>query len=137
MIAYVDSSVTLRFVLEQPGQLQEIASFDLVTSLLTEVECLRAVDNARLRGEMADDEYDARRGVVYAKLRGMRRSLPSRSILTRAGDALLLPLKTLDAIHLATAMMLRDRGSLDLVFATHDRPLGRAASALGFPVIGV
>jgi predicted nucleic acid-binding protein len=137
VIAYIDASVALRFILEQPGQLEGLERFDLVTSQLTQVECLRAVDNARWRGEMDDDEHHARRRVVHAKMRGVQRSFPSRSVLERTGSALALPLKTLDAIHLATAQALRDRRAPDLVFATHDRQLGRAASALGFPVIGV
>jgi hypothetical protein len=33
--------------------------------------------------------------------------------------------------------MWRDRRAPDLVFATHDRQLGRAALALGFEVIGL
>jgi predicted nucleic acid-binding protein len=137
VIAYIDASVALRFILEQPGQLRGIERFDLVTSLLAQVECLRAVDSARLRGEMDEDEYHARRRVVHAKLRGVQRSFPSRSVLERAGNPLALPLKTLDAIHLATALQWRERRAPDLVFATHDRHLGRAAAALGFPVIGV
>ena len=74
---------------------------------------------------------------MFAQLRRMRRLGVSRSVLTRAGESLPLPVKTLDAIHLATALQWRERRAPDLVFATHDRQLGRAASALGFPVIGV
>ena len=61
----------------------------------------------------------------------------SLSILRRAGEPYPVALKTLDAVHLATALMWRDRRAPDLVFATHDRRLGRAAAALGFAVIGL
>ena len=41
MIAYVDSSVLLRIVLQQPGADYDLLAFDQrLTSLLTEVECL-------------------------------------------------------------------------------------------------
>jgi hypothetical protein len=67
----------------------------------------------------------------------MRRLLPSLSILRRAGDPYPVAIKSLDAIHLATALVWRDRRAPDLVFATHDRQLGRAAAPLGFEVFGL
>jgi predicted nucleic acid-binding protein len=138
MMAYVDSSVLLRFVLDQPGRLVELTRYpDRLTSAVTEVECLRAVDALRVRGQLSDDEYVGRCSVVFTQLRRMSRLGVSRSVLTRASQPLPVPLHTLDAIHLATALQWRERRDPDLVFATHDRQLGRAAAALGFPVIGV
>jgi hypothetical protein len=45
--------------------------------------------------------------------------------------------KSLDALHLASAMLLRERLRVTLVFATHDPQQARAARALGFDCIGV
>jgi hypothetical protein len=45
--------------------------------------------------------------------------------------------KTLDALHLASAMLLRERHGLTLVFATHDPQQARAARGLGFECVGV
>jgi hypothetical protein len=44
--------------------------------------------------------------------------------------------KTLDAIHLASALLLRERRTPALVFATHDPQQLRAARALGFEYLG-
>ena len=44
---------------------------------------------------------------------------------------------TLDAIHLATALLWRERTGVKLVIATHDSGLGLAARASGVRVIGV
>lgn len=138
MIAYLDASVVLRFVLEQTGRLDGIDDLDgRVTSLITLVECLRAVDNARLRGELDDAEHGVRRAAVHDKLRSVVRVPPVGSILMRAGDSFPLPLKTLDAVHLATALRWRERRAPGVAFATHDQQLGRAAAALGFPVMGL
>ncbi len=138
MIAYVDSSVILRFVLQQPDPLTALLDCDdRVTSYLTEVECLRAIEAARLRRQLSIDESGERRQVAYRHLRRMRRLMPALSILRRAGEPYAVALKTLDAVHLATALMWRDRRAPGLVFATHDRQLGRAALALGFEVIGL
>lgn len=138
MIAYVDSSVLLRFILDQPDRLYDLLHVDgRITSLVSEVECLRAVESARARGKLDTDEYADRRRIVFAQLRRMRRLPVTPSVLRRAGEPYPLPVKSLDAIHLASALMLRDRGTGDLVFATHDRQLGRLAAAMDFPVVGL
>jgi len=137
VIAYVDSSVLLRFVLDQPGSLTELLSFEnRVTSLVAEVECLRAVESARQRGLLTAEEAADRRRVTYDQLRRTGRLPVSAAVLRRAGEAYPLPVKSLDAIHLASALLVRERQSSDLVFATHDRQLGRLASVVGLPVIG-
>jgi len=61
----------------------------------------------------------------------------SRSILDRGGSSFPLPVKALDAINLATALLFREREQPDLLFATHDRQQGRAALAVGFEVFGL
>jgi hypothetical protein len=43
--------------------------------------------------------------------------------------------KTLDAIHLASALAIRERRGIDLLFATHDNQQATAARALGFMCI--
>jgi hypothetical protein len=45
--------------------------------------------------------------------------------------------KTLDAIHLASPMLLGERRGVELSFATHDRQQARAARAVGVDCIGV
>ena len=138
MIAYVDSSVLLRFVLQQPDAAHELSEFDeRVTSMLAEVECMCGIDAARARGELDEQQWEERRDAANRQLRRMRRLMPSRSILRRAGEPLPVPLRSLDAIHLATARSWRDRRAPELVFATHDRQQARAARALGFEVLGV
>lgn len=138
MIAYVDSSVIVRIVMRQPNRLAGLGAFDArVTSWLTQAECLRTLDRARLTDGLAGDDMLERAAVVHMMLRRMRRVAVSRSVLERAGASLPLPLKALDAIHLATALQLREHGGADLVFATHDRLQGKTAAALGFDVIGL
>ncbi len=63
--------------------------------------------------------------------------MPPLSVLRRAGEPYALPVESLEAIHLASALRLRDREAPDLVFATHDGKLGRLASVVDLPVIGL
>lgn len=138
MIAYVDSSVLMRVVMQQPDRLTGLTSFDeRVTSRLSQAECLRTLDKARLVDGLEPDDVVQRAAFVHRLLRQMSRVAVSRAVLDRAGEAFPLPVQTLDAIHLATALQLRDRARADLVFATHDLTQGRTALALGFEVIGL
>jgi hypothetical protein len=48
-----------------------------------------------------------------------------------------MPLGTLDAMHLATALIWRDRVGPLQAMATHDTMLGTSARAFGFDVRGI
>ena len=138
MIAYLDSSVLLRVVLGQRGRLKDWRAVrEGVVSALAEVECLRTLDRLRLRGAITDRELSIRREAVYRLLEEIESVEPTRPILTRASLPLATPVGTLDAIHLATAMLWRESSSADLVFATHDEALGTAARSSGFTVVGI
>ncbi len=128
----------LRIVLGQRGRLKEWKSVrDGVASALAEVECLRTLDRLRLRNAIDDDDLSVRREAVYRLLEEIEIVEPTRPVLARASLHLPIPIGTLDAIHLATAMLWRESSSADLVFATHDTALGIAARSSGFRVVGL
>ena len=128
----------LRIILGQRGRLKEWKSVrDGVASALAEVECLRTLDRLRLRNAIDDDDLSVRREAVYRLLEEIEIVEPTRPVLARASLHLPIPIGTLDAIHLATAMLWRESSSADLVFATHDTALGIAARSSGFRVVGL
>jgi hypothetical protein len=57
-------------------------------------------------------------------------------VLTRAAQPLPTELGTLDAIHLATALLWREQRAAELVMATHGTALATAARAFGLHVVG-
>lgn len=107
-----------------------------VTSVLTEVECLRTLDRLRVTRRVAEDEVALRRQTVVTLLRAAETVDLSIPILRRAGQPLPVTVGTLDALHLATAFLWRDYTGIDLVMATHDAALGSAARAMGLGVVG-
>ena len=60
----------------------------------------------------------------------------THQILQRASETFPTVVGTLDAIHLATALSIREIESLDLLL-THDSQLSTAARSLGFEVMGI
>jgi predicted nucleic acid-binding protein len=137
MIAYLDTSALLRLVLREPGALEDLRSCDaLVSSELLAVEALRTVDRLRLQGSLSPDEAASRRAIVTEWLEAVDLVLLQRPILARASEPFPTALGTLDALHLATALVWRDRMQQSLVMATHDSGLGLAARSFGMQVVG-
>jgi predicted nucleic acid-binding protein len=138
VIAYVDSSVVLRLVLGQAGSLREWGSVEGgVVSALVETECLRTLDRLRLQERTPEAQWALRREEVFRLLETLEAVEVSRTVLSRAAQSMPVALGTLDAIHLATALLWSERGGSPLVMATHDAALGLAARAVGLRVIGL
>ncbi len=137
MIAYVDSSVLLRLVLRQPGALKEWSSVEEgVTSALTQVECLRTLDRLRVVERIPDEDFASRRQAIFGLLDTLAVVDVAGVVLDRAAQPLPTALGTLDAIHLATAQLWRERTAVDLTMATHDAALATAARSLGMQIVG-
>ncbi|HEY3177160.1 MAG TPA: type II toxin-antitoxin system VapC family toxin [Candidatus Polarisedimenticolia bacterium] len=138
MIAYIDSSVILRVVLGQPDRLREWKTLRSgVSSALVEVECLRTLDRLKIRNEITDPEIAVRREAVYRLVEEIEIVEPTRPVLARASQPPPTPLGTLDAIHLATALLWQEKERKQLVMATHDTALAIAAQACGLRVAGI
>jgi predicted nucleic acid-binding protein len=139
---YVDASVILRIVLDEPGQLPEWGDFEEpLTSALAEVEGLRTIDRAARRSThprrkpLTVQQANTARTLLYETLEMFTRVELVPAILTRAGQ-LAGPLGTLDALHLATVLAWKDRLGVSPVLATHDPDLAAVAAAHGLTVIG-
>lgn len=138
MIAYVDASVLLRIVFGERTRLREWDSIETpVASPLVEVECLRSVDRFRLEKGLTDEEIVPRREEIYRFTSSMDIVELDRAVLSRASQPLSTILRTLDAIHLASALVWREHSEVDLIMATHDGALAKAARAHGMRVVGV
>ena len=137
MIAYVDSSVLLRLILQQKGALDQWETVERgVASALVEVECLRTLDRLRIGGLLEESELVQLRETVFRMTASLEVVEVSAPVLSRASQPLPTALGTLDAIHLVTALMWRDELQTDLVMATHDQALAQAARASGLQAIG-
>jgi predicted nucleic acid-binding protein len=134
--AYIDSSVLLRIVL---GESEPLPSWDrinlAVSSDLIRLECLRTIDRARIQLQLADEALSRQRADVLEAIESINLIPLSRSVLERAAEPFPTLIGSLDALHLASALLVRDQYD-DLLFATHDHELALAARAIGFQVEG-
>jgi len=137
MIAYVDSSVLLRVALGQPDSLPEWRQIDRgISSALIATECLRTLDRLRIRAKLSDAETARRRATILNLINSLELIEIDSIVLDRAAQPMPTELGTLDAIHLASAVLWRESMSIDPVMATHDGALGLAAQAHGLNVLG-
>ena len=125
---YLDASALVKLIVEESGSAELVDLLSTrplrITSRVSEVEVGRAV--ARL-GAIVDVDQD-RPGLVLATLVMVELDA---SVAVAAGRLLPPTLRSLDAIHLASAILL----SSDLeAFVTYDRRLADAAAAAGLSV---
>lgn len=137
MIAYVDASVLLRVALRQPDALPEWKQIDQgVSSALIQTECLRTLDRLRLRASLRDKEVALRRATILSLIASLEIVEVDAAVLDRAAQPMPTELGTLDAIHLATALLWKESMRTELVMATHDAALALGAQAHGLAVAG-
>jgi predicted nucleic acid-binding protein len=138
MIAYVDSSVLLRVALGQPNALPEWRDIERgVSSALVTTESLRTLDRVRLRANLSDIEVARRRATILALIDSLELVEIDAQVLDRAAQPMPTELGTLDAIHLASALLWQDAVGAGLAMGTHDKALAVAAQAHGLEVIGI
>jgi predicted nucleic acid-binding protein len=137
VIAYVDSSVLLRVVTRAPGLLSRWRDISLpISSELIRLECYRTIDRARLRFGLPDAEVVERCTAIRERLDAFELVPLDSIVLERAAEPFPTPVGSLDAIHLASALLARRRHP-DLALATHDQELAAAARTMGLPVLGL
>jgi predicted nucleic acid-binding protein len=137
VIAYVDSSVLLRVALGQPDALPEWGEVQRgVSSALVTVESLRTLDHLRLRAGLPDEEVATRRATILALIASLELVDIDVAVLDRAAQPMPTELGSLDAIHLATALLWKEVAGVAPVMATHDAALALGARAHGLAVMG-
>jgi predicted nucleic acid-binding protein len=121
--------------LGQPDALPEWRRIDHgVASALVMTECLRTLDRLRRRAGLSDVEVATRRATILALIGSLE---IDSAVLDRAAQPMPTELGTLDAIHLATALLWKEQARAGLLMATHDTALALGARAYGLQVVGV
>jgi predicted nucleic acid-binding protein len=137
VIVYLDTSVVLRVLLRQKGAIRSWDRWaEAWSSEILKVEARRVLDRLRLEAVL-DDEASAS---AHETLSRIEQSIGfiglTPLVLRRAPAAMPTVVKTLDAIHLASALLFKERRGENITFATHDSQQTTAARALGFPCVG-
>lgn len=129
-LMYIDSSIILAHLLrEMPSSSWANWKGDFVTSELTDLESRRTLDRIRLHEQLSDEEVSVRLNELDQMLNSMRVFELTAAILKRAKSSFPTVVRSLDAIHLATAEL-----SNCTEFRTLDRQQAIGARAIGLMV---
>ena len=138
MTIYLDSSAVLRALLADGDPLQEWGRWDRAySSELMAVEARRTIDRLRLQRALDDYGLADAHHALSATVRTIDLIRITPEILQRASRPMPTVVKTLDAIHLASAQLFAERTDTNILFGTHDQSQAIAAHALGFEVVGI
>jgi predicted nucleic acid-binding protein len=139
VIVYAESSAVLSWLLGEPRgprvrYILEAAEF-VVTSELTLVECDRALHRARSLGQISEQVFEERSSELQKIAAGWVLLRLSDDIVARAREGFPEePIRSLDALHLASAL-----ATLDLIpetaILTFDGRVQRCGRALGFTLL--
>lgn len=135
---YFDSSVLLRYAIRHTGAISDLGPFlhGSSSSVLTKVECMRVLDRWRLTREVSDALLAEARSRCLKLLSGLRLIELDGAIVELASQTFPLALKSLDALHLATALRMQQALGREVAILTHDQRLSLAAQSLGMAVVG-
>jgi hypothetical protein len=138
VIVYLDTSVVLRIVLGDRNSLVEWGKWqESWASEIMGLEARRVLDRMRLAATVDDEQVgDFQRELARVECAVGSIAL-TRAVIRRAGQPMGTAVKTLDAIHLTSALIIRERRQAAILFATHDTQQARAARALGFECLGL
>jgi predicted nucleic acid-binding protein len=139
MTAYAESSAVLRWLFNEPGggevlrHLREVRK--VVCSRLTLIECRRAsrralAESRITEAELADVLAALAQGAAHWAIVELTREVAERA----AASFPIEPLRTLDAIHLATMSVMRESVA-DLTILTTDHRIRANGAQLGFTVL--
>jgi len=136
VILYVDSSALIKLHVEEAGSAaveQALAQAETyTTSVLAYVETRSALARKRRDGSVTETEYANVVQTFEADWERLAVVNLTPALVRRAGDgAEEYGLKALDAVHLASALWLRDTSGSPTTFLCADRQLARAALAAG------
>ncbi len=131
MVGYLDSSVALSAILAGDRAIDQIWNLRAVfSSELLEIECRRAIFRDHSIGLLKDEGLLAAFEKLAEILEGAELVALESSIKRRAMEAFPVHVKTLDALHLATALAVASQDETVAVFS-YDQGMNRAARALG------
>jgi len=136
MIVYLDTSVILRVLFREGKRIPIWGKWDRAySSTLWRTEAFRTVDRLRLSGSLSDADV-SELAVQLEVVNETLALLPvTEAIVRKAAESFPTIVGTLDALHLSSALILRETEKIDLLL-THDKQLAIAARALGFQVMG-
>jgi hypothetical protein len=134
VVGYLDTSVVLAHILQGESSIRHaLECGSVVSSELLEIEARRVIHRCRMEGGLDDGGFVRAVERLDKLLSGVSLLALSPGVKKRAMGAFPVNVKTLDALHMASALIYTETRPEDtLLVFSHDASLNRCARALGF-----
>jgi len=139
MILYLDTSALVKLYVEEPGSQAVRALLErarvISTSWVAYVEMRAGLARKLRQGELREEEYKNILSDFEKDWKDYFVIEVSESVAKLGGELVEKhPLRALDALHLASALFIRERVRSDVFFSSFDGRLNEAAKAEGLAV---
>ncbi len=133
---YLDSSVVLRWLVKDQNALPNFGKWQYAaSSYLLEVECVRTLDRLRNENRISTPVY----ADLLDQFNELARSLElfhiDATVLAMAKNQYVAPVKTLDAIHIATARLWQTELAETILLLSHDQKMNLIAKSIGLKTL--
>lgn len=140
--AYFDTSALLKRYVRERGSARVLSlmhGHDLLTSAITPVEILSALARRKRIGDLSTDSFSATLSRVSTERVRWELVEVTETVLSRAEEIVqgTVPMRTLDAIHVASLMMFQVGAAVRIPFVTADARQREAGAWVGLDVIWV
>jgi predicted nucleic acid-binding protein len=140
--AYFDSSALIKRYVREPGSariLSLLRRHDLLSSAITPVEVMSALSRRRRNSDLSEKDFAATVSRVQSERIRWELVEAGEAVLSRAEEIVqgAVPIRALDAIHVASLMVFQAASSIQISFVTGDGRQRDAANYLGLDVIWV
>jgi uncharacterized protein len=140
--AYFDTSALVKRYVRERGSARVVSLLrrhDLLSSAITPVEVLSALCRKKREGDLSEENFSATLSRVQSDRIRWELIEIGGTVLSRAEEIVqeTVPVRALDAIHVASLMTFHAASSIQIPFVTGDARQRNAATHLGLDVVWV
>jgi uncharacterized protein len=140
--AYFDSSAVVKRYVREQGSAHVsylMNRHEVLSAVITPVEVLSALRRRKRSGDLTDDEFSTLLNRIQSERIRWELVEISIAVLSRAEEVIQgpVPMRALDAIHVASSVAFQAATSVRVPFVTGDARQREAASQLGLAVVWV
>jgi predicted nucleic acid-binding protein len=140
--AYFDTSALIKRYVSEKGSARVgflLSRHDLLSSAITPVEIMSALCRRKCNGELSDQDFAATLSRVQGDRSRWELVEVGSEVLNRAEEVIQgrMPMRALDAIHVASLVTFQAASGLRIPFVTGDDRQREAAGHIGLDVVWV
>jgi predicted nucleic acid-binding protein len=139
--AYFDTSTYLKIFVKESGSVQArelVKKHLIISSALVSVECFSALSRKKYAGELKSREFETLINKIRESLAHIEIIRLTDEVLAKAEQIIAGSLiRSLDALHIASALIFQDALQSSLPFVTSDRRQLETARGNGFTTVFV